>query len=242
MAPRAPTTNTMAKNTMRAKRCPAGIQPGFNDSHWQKVDLMDSPGGRLRAQMLEPTRITQVLKPVSIHQTKPGIYIVDFGQNFYGQVRLRASAPAGTVVKMQEAYSLNPDGSLRYPRQSQRAGDGHLHLQRRGRGNLESALPRPGIPPRGSDRPARESHRRRVFRSRGGERPRHVGSFECSIPLLNQTLSQRAGGASASFCATAFHLDPDRDERQPWLGDPAKDSEGEAFNFNVAAFYDKWIQ
>jgi alpha-L-rhamnosidase len=39
--------------------------------------------------------------------------LVDFGQNFFGQVRLRASAPAGTVVKMREAYSLNPDGSLR---------------------------------------------------------------------------------------------------------------------------------
>ena len=86
---------------------------GGDSAHWAKVDIMSPPGGRLQAQMLEPTRITQVLKAVSIRETKPGTYLVDFGQNFYGQVRLRASAPAGTVVKMREAYSLNPDGSLR---------------------------------------------------------------------------------------------------------------------------------
>jgi alpha-L-rhamnosidase len=32
-------------------------------------------------------------------------------------------------------------------------------------------------------------------------------------------------------------LDPDRDERQPWLGHPAKTSESEAYLFNVAPFY-----
>lgn len=36
-------------------------------------------------------------------------------------------------------------------------------------------------------------------------------------------------------------LDPDRDERQPWMGDPAKDAESEAYNFNVEPFYSKWM-
>ena len=36
-------------------------------------------------------------------------------------------------------------------------------------------------------------------------------------------------------------LDPDRDERQGWLGDPAKDAESDAHNFNVASFYAKWL-
>jgi len=57
----------------------------FNAGRWAKVDIMSSPGGRLQAQMLEPTRTTQVLKPVSIHQSKLGTYQVDFGQSFYGE-------------------------------------------------------------------------------------------------------------------------------------------------------------
>ena len=36
-------------------------------------------------------------------------------------------------------------------------------------------------------------------------------------------------------------LDPDRDERQAWTGDPAKDSESDAYNFDVGAFYTKWM-
>ena len=201
---------------------------------------MSSPGGRLQAQMLEPTRITQVLKPVSIHQTKPGTYLVDFGQNFYGQVRLRASAPAGTVVKMREAYSLNPDGSLRsQDNRSALATDIYIF---KGVG-VETWSPR--------------------FRGQGFRRVEvtglpgkvtadqfaglvvendldPVGSFECSIPLLNQIYRNVRWG-ERMFLRNGVPLDPDRDERQPWVGDPSKDSEGEAFNFNVAAFYDKWI-
>ncbi len=222
------------------KEMPGWDQPGLNDSHWQKVDLMDSPGGQLRAQMLEPTTIVQVLKPVSIHQFKPGVYIVDFGQNFYGQVRLRASAPAGTLVRMQEAYSLNPDGSLRTrDNRSALATDVYIF---KGKG-VETWSPR--------------------FRGQGFRRVEvtglpgnvtaeefsglvvandleHVGSFECSNPLVNQ-LDRNIWWGERIFLRNGVPLDPDRDERQPWLGDPAKDSEGEAFNFNVAAYYTKWI-
>lgn len=75
------------------KEIPGWDKPGFDDTRWRKVELVQAPGGRLEAQMLEPTRITQRLEPVAIQQTKPGVYLVDFGQSFYGQVRIRASAP-----------------------------------------------------------------------------------------------------------------------------------------------------
>jgi len=222
------------------KEMPEWAKPSFNSVRWGKVDIMSSPGGRLQAQMLEPTRTTQVLKPVSIRQSKPGTYQVDFGQSFYGQVRLRASAPPGTLVKMQEAYSLNPDGSLRsQDNRSALATDTYIF---KGIG-VETWSPR--------------------FRGQGFRRVEvtglpgkvtadqfaglvvendldHVGSFECSIPLLNQIYRNVRWG-ERMFMRTGVPLDPDRDERQGWGGDVAIDSEGEAFNFHVAAFYDKWI-
>ena len=222
------------------KEMPGWDRPGFNDRGWQKVDLMDSPGGRLRAQMLEPTRNTQVLAPVSIHQTKPGTYVVDFGQNFYGQVHLRAAAPAGTVVRMREAYSLNPDGSLRS--QDNRSalatdiytfkGVGVETWSPRFRGQGFRRVEVTGLPGIAT---ADE------FAGLVAENQLDtVGSFECSIPLLNRIYRNVRWG-ERMFLRNGVPLDPDRDERQPWVGDPAKDSEGEAFNFNVAAFYDKWI-
>jgi alpha-L-rhamnosidase len=222
------------------KEMPGWDKPGFKDSRWQNVDLMESPGGRLQAQMVEPTRDTQVLKAVSVHQTKPGTYLVDFGQSFYGQVRLTASAPAGTVVKMREAYSLNPDGSLRsQDNRSALATDTYIF---KGVG-VETWSPR--------------------FRGQGFRRVQvtglpgkvtadefaglvvennldHVGSFECSMPLLNH-IYRNVWWGERIFMRNGVPLDPDRDERQGWAGDTAKDSEGEAFNFNVAAFYEKWI-
>jgi alpha-L-rhamnosidase len=222
------------------KEMPGWDKPGFNDSRWQKVDLMDSPGGRLHAQMLEPTKNTQVLKAVSIHRTKPGTYVVDFGQNFYGQIRLRASAPAGTVVKMREAYSLNPDGSLRT--QDNRSalatdiytfkGVGVETWSPRFRGQGFRRVEVTGLP----GKVTADEFAGLVVENNLDS----VGSFECSIPLVNHIYRNVRWGQRI-FLRNGVPLDPDRDERQPWVGDPAKDSEGEAFNFNVAAFYEKWI-
>jgi alpha-L-rhamnosidase len=222
------------------KEMPGWDKPGFNDARWQKVDLMDSPGGQLHAQMLEPTKGTQVIKAVSIHQTKPGTYIVDFGQNFYGQVRLRASAPAGTVVKMREAYSLNSDGSLRT--QDNRSalatdiytfkGVGVETWSPRFRGQGFRRVEVTGLP----GKVTADEFAGLVVENNLDS----VGSFECSIPLVNQIYRNVRWG-QRMFLRNGVPLDPDRDERQPWVGDPAKDSEGEAFNFNVAAFYQKWI-
>ncbi len=225
------------------KEMPGWDKPGFpdNDARWQTVQLVRPPGGRLQAQMIEPTRITQTLKPVSIRETKPGIHLVDFGQNFYGLVRIRASAPAGTRARMTEAYSVNPDGSLRtQDNRSALASDTYTF---RGSG-VETWNPR--------------------FRGQGFRRVQieglpgkvaadqveglvvendleRVGKFECSIPLINQIYGNMRWG-QRMFLRTGVPLDPDRDERQPWLGDPAKDSESEAFNLNVAAFYEKWLE
>jgi alpha-L-rhamnosidase len=223
------------------KEIPGWDKPGFDDSHWEKVELVQSPGGGMEAQMLEPTRITQTLKPISVTRTKPGVYLADFGQNFYGQVRLRASAPAGTVVKMREAYSLNPDGSLRS--QDNRSalatdtytfkGAGIETWSPRFRGQGFRRVEVTGLPGKVT---ADELEGLVVENSLD-----HVGTFECSIPLINHIYRNIRWG-QRMFLRNGVPLDPDRDERQGWLGDPSKDSEGEAFNFNVAAFYEKWLE
>ena len=74
---------------------------------------MRPPWGALKAQMIEPMKVTQVMHPVGITNPKPGTYIVDMGQSFDGTVRLKATGPRGTEVRMTSAYSLNPDGTLK---------------------------------------------------------------------------------------------------------------------------------
>ncbi len=72
------------------REMPGWSRPHFDDSAWQSVSLVEAPGGQLEAQMIEPIRITEELRPTRITSPRPGIFMVDFGQSFYGSVRLKA--------------------------------------------------------------------------------------------------------------------------------------------------------
>ncbi len=87
-------------------------RPGFDDSLWPSVQLVKAPGGILAAQMIEPIRVTQRLKPVALTEPRPGVYVFDMGQNMVGWCRLKVSGPGGTVVTLRHAELLRDDGTL----------------------------------------------------------------------------------------------------------------------------------
>ncbi|MBE8472156.1 family 78 glycoside hydrolase catalytic domain [Streptomyces justiciae] len=62
----------------------------------------------------EPLKVVDKLRPVSVTQPQPGVWVFDFGQNFAGwpQLNLDGRVPAGTTVKLQPAESLNADGTV----------------------------------------------------------------------------------------------------------------------------------
>jgi alpha-L-rhamnosidase len=62
----------------------------------------------------EPVEVVDRIRPVSITQPRPGVWVFDFGQNFAGWPKLRIdeSLPAGTTIKMQPAESLAADGTV----------------------------------------------------------------------------------------------------------------------------------
>ncbi|MEU6375151.1 family 78 glycoside hydrolase catalytic domain [Streptomyces sp. NPDC046909] len=62
----------------------------------------------------EPLKVVDKLRPVSVTQPQPGVWVFDFGQNFAGwpQLNLDGPVPAGTTVKLQPAESLNADGTV----------------------------------------------------------------------------------------------------------------------------------
>ena len=68
--------------------------------------------GVVAAQMIEPIRVTETLKPIAITEPKPGVFIFDLGQNMVGWCRLKVSGAAGTQVSLRHAETLKPDGTL----------------------------------------------------------------------------------------------------------------------------------
>ena len=213
---------------------------GFNDAEWQNAHLVEPPKGFLQAQMIEPMRVTETIQPIGITNPKPGMYIVDMGQAFYGIVRLKVKGPEGAKVVIRSAYSLNSNGTLKtednrgalctdiYTLKGK--GDEIWQPKFKGQGyRYVEVTGFPGIP-------GVANFEALVIHTDMDS----VGNFECSNPLLNKLFSNVRWGQR--MYRRSVPLDPDRDERQGWLGDPAKDAESDAYNFNVASFYAKWLQ
>lgn len=85
---------------------------GYADETWEEAAVARVPLGELRAQSAPPIRVTGRLKPLALTEPKPGVYVVDLGQNYAGWIRLRVQGPAGTRVRMRYGELLYPDGTL----------------------------------------------------------------------------------------------------------------------------------
>ncbi len=69
---------------------------GFDDWHWEPVALREAPEGKLVAHTAHPDRVTERFEPISIEKMGEGHYMVDFGTEISGWVRLnQVEGPAG---------------------------------------------------------------------------------------------------------------------------------------------------
>ncbi len=60
----------------------------FRGSAWRPAQVVASTGGKHESQLLEPIRY-QGTETNQASRTQPGVWMADFGQAFYGVVRLR---------------------------------------------------------------------------------------------------------------------------------------------------------
>ncbi len=76
------------------------------------VVKVTGPTGALTAQIQPPVKLIKVIKPVSISESKPGVYLFDMGQNFAGVARIRVKGPAGTRVVLRYGEDKYKDGNI----------------------------------------------------------------------------------------------------------------------------------
>ena len=216
-------------------------QAGYDDSKWQPAREVAAPGGILSAQMMEPIRVTGTLKPVSLKEIQPGVFIYDLGQNLAGWCRLHVSGPAGTCVRLRHAETLKPDGSLYLA--NLRGAEVTDSYTLKGAG-VETWEPRfvthgfryvevTGFP----GRPDLNTLEGRVVND---DLP-VAGSFRCSNELINRIYTNIVWGTRGNYRSIPSDC-PQRDERQGWLGDRSEECKGESYLFNLAPLYAKWRQ
>jgi alpha-L-rhamnosidase len=213
---------------------------GFNDAKWETTKIVGAPAGLLAAQMAEPLRVTETIKPVSVKKLRPGVFIFDMGQNLVGWCRLKVSGPQGTAVKLRHAESLSPDGSLYVANLRSAKAEDIYTLKGEG---AEVYEPRftyhgfryvevTGFP----GEPTAAALEGRVVH----DDMARAGEFTSSSDLLNKIHHNMFWGIRGNYRSIPTDC-PQRDERQGWLGDRGQVSRSESYMFDVAAFYSKWM-
>jgi alpha-L-rhamnosidase len=207
---------------------------------WTQVFSLRAPGGRLQAQPLEPIRVIREMPPLSVQESKPGIFVFDFGQNHAGWARLRVEGASGTTITLKYAEILLPDGTVNQENlRTAKATDTYIL---RG-GGAESWSPSftyhgyryvqvEGWP----GQPARSSLTACIVRSAVASR----GEFSCSDLLLNRVHEMVRWTEESNLHGIPTDC-PQRNERMGWLNDLAARAEELVHNFEVTRLLEKFV-
>ncbi len=227
---------------------PGWTTVAYDDAHWEGVQLVAAPPGKLAAQMMPPIKVHETLKPVKITEPKPGLFLFDIGQNLAGRAELTVSGPAGARVQMRYGERLFPDGTLdtrdieqhvkRLGPEQQYQTDTYI-LKGDGRETWHSRFTYhgfqyvaiTGFP----GRPTLANLRAQFLHSAV---PR-AGEFTCSNPLLNRI--QRAAYWSFLSNLQGIPTDCPHREKNGWTGDAHLACEQAQFNFFPVPVHQKWI-
>jgi alpha-L-rhamnosidase len=218
--------------------------PGYTAEGWHAAQTVDAPRGALRAEMVEPIKVTQNIRPVKVTQPRPGVFIFDMGQAFAGWARLKVTGPAGTKVTMRFGERLDQQGMLTTPQISGLVFEGPFQTAiytLKGHGT-EEWEPRfayfgyryvevtgfPGTPTIGN-LTGRVVHT--AFQTEGG--------FTCSNPLLNAIQKLTLWSYRSNF--VGIPTDCPHREKNGWTGDAELASEQAMFNWNNVAAYEQWM-
>ncbi|MDH7480629.1 MAG: family 78 glycoside hydrolase catalytic domain [Armatimonadota bacterium] len=220
---------------------PGWDAPGFDDSKWEPAETVPSPTQKLSAEVIQPIRVSETIKPKAVTSPKEGIWVYDFGQNFSGWCRLKVSGPAGTEVRLRYAevlydYGMVNQENLRSARATDRyilKGDGVEVYEPRFTYHGFRYVQLEGFP----GEPDLDTLLGCVVRTDFPQR----GSFECSNALINQIQHNSVWGYKTNWHSIPTDC-PQRDERQGWMGDAGVAAEVGFYNFDMGAAFSKFLQ
>ena len=219
-------------------------QPGFDDSRWQAVQVVDGPGGKLRglSAAAPPIKTFDRLKPVTARPLPHGVAVYDLGQNAALIPRITVQGPPGSSVKIIPAELLQEDGSV--DRLSSGKGEAYWKFTLAG-GRPETWFPRFFY------HGARYLQVERSAAEAGGELPvveaiegvvvhsasAPVGEFSCSSELFNR-IHGLVRWAQRSNMVSVLTDCPHR-ERLGWLEEYHLNGPSLRYGFDLAQLFRK---
>lgn len=226
---------------------------GFDDSKWLNCEIMSNKHtwyawGKNEKGKLVPSIGCNVKRfenfnPVSIKKIASDRYILDFGQNITGWVKIKTNGEGRRFhrITIKHAEELNSNGVLYI--ESLRSASQKIEYTLAGRKHEEYE---PHFTFQGF----------RYAEVRGlGHKPNpdeftavavysdmpETGMFECSEPMLNKLYKNTMWGQKGNFVDVPTDC-PQRDERLGWTGDVQVFVPTACFNMFAPAFYTKWLE
>ncbi len=235
------------------REMPGWDRPGFDDSKWNGVAVRGPDAnagdlgfevGQLVWQRNEPIRHTLTLHPSAVTEPRPGVFVIDMGQMMPGWIQLKVDEPEATRLTLQHGEMLNPDGTVYVD--NLRAGHFasgdrmvHRHFCKGGGETVEPHFTYHGfqyVEVHGlQQKPCLEDVKGIVLHSDF----RKAGSFSSSNSLLDQFLENAQWTQRNTFHGIPTACNG-RDERCGYTGDMNFFMPIAVYNFDVAAFFNKW--
>ena len=216
--------------------------PGYDDSQWLIPQRVEIPYGTLRGNTAPNMKVMKRL-PVAKIDRYGDRFIVDFGQNMAGWVRIniRSGRHEGDTIRMRYSELLMNDGrelDVENLRHSQ-STDTYICNGRESNTSWASRFSYHGfryIEVTGYDNlTADDLTAEMVY-----DDMRDNGSFESSNDVLNNIFRNAWWGYASNYKGVPLDC-PQRDERQPWTGDHSMNTWGESFMFDNGTLYAKWM-
>jgi alpha-L-rhamnosidase len=222
------------------------IQPGwnftgFNAADWMPAEIRtpDLASVQIEGQDFQPIRVERTMPAKAITEPKPGIYIVDFGQEFSGVERLHLQGPEGKDIQVRTGEILNSDGTLYTENLRTALSTDHFILSGQGPEDFQPQftfhgfryLELTGLP----SKPSLDSIEGVVFHTAAP----FTAQLKTGSPMLNQLWSNILWGQRSNFVGVPTDC-PQRDERLGWTADAQVFWRTATYNMDLAAFSRKF--
>ena len=217
-------------------------QAGYDDSAWLQAERAEIPLGTLRAQMAPGMAMAPFTpEPRILHSSLFTLHstVYDFHQNMAGWIAFTPTGKPGDTIRVKYAEKLNPDGTL-YLDNLRDARSEDIYICNTSLTSNPSPLTSKSWHPIFSYHgfryaqitgPVKDVHAYNV-----SDNIRATGLFECSDTLLNKVMHNAWWGLYSNYKGMPVDC-PQRNERQPWLGDRTMGSLGESFLFDIERLY-----
>jgi alpha-L-rhamnosidase len=231
-------------------------KPAFNEKQWKSVSTVNW-NASLVSQMMPPIRAFDEILPLKTIRKEPGIMVYDIGKNIAGWAKVQVKGKVGDRILVE--YSETPGdmeliSTLTPWRFKHTIKDKHYASFYDKAVNVRQQN---GYILNGGETETFECH----FSYKGFQYirvtsydgasigkvvgvPVHtdvetVGGFACSNPVVNQLQKMSINSLLSNF--QGISTDCPHREKQGWTADVYMSSTAAMYNFNMAAFYSKWL-